>query len=110
MGGKVCNLNDEHKHSQLNFVSPGQRHALQDGAILAKRMLEAAKPMRWSTEIRNCEAVGAVTLNPDKAPEEGVINAAIFKQRVTTILKNTDRAKAKSKGERCKGQMVNAGA
>ncbi|MCL1092093.1 IS3-like element ISSpu6 family transposase [Shewanella profunda] len=73
--------NDEHKHSQLNFVSPGQRHALQDGAILAKRkkVLEAAKerkPMRWSTEIRNCEAVGAVTLNPDKAPEEGVINAA----------------------------------
>nr|WBU75648.1 hypothetical protein PGH06_25255 [Citrobacter braakii] len=44
-----------------------------------KKVLEAAKerkPMRWSTEIRNCEAVGAVTLNPDKAPEEGVINAA----------------------------------
>ena len=73
--------NDEHKHSQLNFVSPGQRHALQDSVILAKRkeVLEAAKekrPMRWSTEVRNCEAVGAVTLNPDKAPIEGVTNAA----------------------------------
>ncbi|WP_156312287.1 hypothetical protein, partial [Shewanella sp. Sh95] len=45
------------------------RKALQDGAILAKRkkVLEAAKerkPMRWSTEIRNCEAVGAVTVIP----------------------------------------------
>jgi len=58
-----------------------QRHALQDSAILAKRkeVLEAAKerrPMRWSTEIRNCEAVGAITLNSDKALIEGVTNAA----------------------------------
>lgn len=73
--------NDEHNHSLLNFVSPGQRHALQDSVILAKRkeVLEAAKekrPMRWSTEVRNCEAVGAVTLNPDKAPIEGVTNTA----------------------------------
>ena len=73
--------NDEHKHSQLNFVSPGQRHAQLDNAILAKRkeVLEAAKarrPTRWSKDVRNCEAVGPVTLNPDKAPIEGVINAA----------------------------------
>ncbi|ABE54760.1 Integrase, catalytic region [Shewanella denitrificans OS217] len=73
--------NDEHKHSKLNFVSPGQRHALQDSAILDKRkkVLEAAKarnPKRWSKDVRNCEAVGPVMLNPDKAPADDVINAA----------------------------------
>lgn len=55
--------NDEHKYSQLNFVSPRPHHALQDGAILAKRkeVLEVAKakmPMRWSKEVRNCEVEG----------------------------------------------------
>lgn len=73
--------NDEHKHSKLNFVSPGQRHTLQDSDILAKRkeVLEAAKarnPKRWSKDVRNCEAVGPVMLNPDKAPADNVINAA----------------------------------
>lgn len=56
--------NDEYKHSQLNFVSPGQRHALQDSVFLAKRkeVLEAAKekrPMRWSTEVRNPPVSGS---------------------------------------------------
>lgn len=51
---------------QLNFVLPGQRHAQQNNAILARRKeeLEAAKarrPTRSSKDVRNCEAVGAVT-------------------------------------------------
>ncbi len=63
--------NDEHKHSKLNFVTPAQRHAGQDGDILERRkeVLEAAraeKPNRWSKEVRNCEPVGVVMLNPDK--------------------------------------------
>lgn len=66
--------NDEHRHSKLNFVTPAQRHAGLDGEILSsrKKVLEAAKakkPNRWSREVRNCEPVGVVMLNPDK-PEQ----------------------------------------
>ena len=67
--------NDEHKHSKLNFVSPSQRHAMQDSKILSNRktVLEAAQernPIRWPNGIRNCEPIGAVMLNPDKVPDE----------------------------------------
>lgn len=66
--------NYEHKHSQLNFVTPHQRHTGQDKAILAqrKRCMEAAKaanPSRWGKrDVRNCEPVGPTTLNPEKKP------------------------------------------
>ena len=64
--------NHEHKHSKIRFVTPQQRHAGQDQQILDKRkvVLEKARnktPLRWgSREIRNCTAVGAVMLNPDR--------------------------------------------
>ena len=68
--------NDEHKHSKLNFVTPGQRHAGLDEDILSKRklILEAAraeKPNRWSGEVRCCKPIGVVMLNPDK-PEQSL--------------------------------------
>lgn len=64
--------NKEHKHSQINFVTPAQRHAGKDSEILSKRkvVLEAARskhPNRWSGAVRNCESVGTVMLNPDKS-------------------------------------------
>lgn len=73
--------NDEHKHSKLNFVSPGKRHAMQDEEILSNRkaVLEAAReknPMRWANGIRNCTPIGAVMLNPDNVPDKGVKNVA----------------------------------
>jgi transposase InsO family protein len=64
--------NHEHKHSKIRFVTPQQRHEGQDQQILDQRkvVLEAAKqktPSRWGgREVRNCEAVGAVFLNPDR--------------------------------------------
>ncbi|WP_425357176.1 IS3 family transposase [Vibrio tritonius] len=63
--------NTEHKHSQLNYVTPSQRHNGKDKAILAHRaeVLLAAKqrhPERWSRDIRNCKPVGEVYLNPEK--------------------------------------------
>ena len=69
--GFVGWYNTEHKHSKLNFVTPAERHAQQDGEILAKRkqVLEKAKeenPNRWSKSVRNCEPIGVVMLNPDK--------------------------------------------
>jgi putative transposase len=64
--------NYEHKHSQLRFVTPHQRHTGQDVVIPAqqKERIEAAKagnPSRWGKrEVRNCEPVGATTLNPER--------------------------------------------
>ena len=68
--------NHEHKHSKIRFVTPQQRHTGQDQQILNSRkvVLEKARtqnPSRWGgREVRNCTAVGAVMLNPDRASEE----------------------------------------
>jgi putative transposase len=63
--------NNKHRHSKINFVTPAERHEGRDDEILNKRkaILTAAKeknPIRWSKDIRNCEPVGSVMLNPDK--------------------------------------------
>ena len=63
--------NLEHRHSAIRFVTPHERHAGQDGALLAKRadIYEAAKaanPQRWSGATRNWQPVRVVYLNPDK--------------------------------------------
>ena len=63
--------NDEHRHSAIRFVTPGQRHAGQDTALLSNRVdvYEAAKakhPERWSGPTRNWQPVCIVHLNPDQ--------------------------------------------
>ena len=63
--------NHEHRHSAVRFVTPDQRHAGQDTAVLAKRVdvYEAAKakhPQRWSGCTRNWQPVTVVHLNPDQ--------------------------------------------
>ena len=61
--------NEEHRHSAIQFVTPGQRHRGEDGALLRARVgvYEAARdqnPIRWSGPIRNWEPIGAVSLDP----------------------------------------------
>ena len=74
--------NDEHKHSQLNFVTPNQRHTGEDKEILAKRhetmqRAKAQNPIRWgSQEVRDCEPVGPTTLNPVKEQQQDQLRAA----------------------------------
>jgi putative transposase len=68
--------NEEHRHSAINFVTPAQRHAGVDGAMLRKRtdVYEEAKarnPERWSGATRNWKHVTTVHLNPDKPDLEG---------------------------------------
>lgn len=68
--------NDEHRHSAIGFVTPGQRHRGDTDQILAKRrcVYEAAKrchPQRWSGRTRRWDAPGRVFLNPDKETCEG---------------------------------------
>ena len=63
--------NNKHKHSKINFVTPAERHAGKDTAILAerRRVIEAARqktPERWSGSVRNCKPADVVMLNPDK--------------------------------------------
>jgi len=69
VSGFVLWYNEEHRHSEIQYVTPGQRHRGEDMAILAQRerVYEAAKqrhPERWSGETRNWQPVTTVSLNP----------------------------------------------
>ena len=62
--------NDEHRHSAIGFVTPSQRHAGQDKALLKDRttvfeLARHANPLRWSRQTRNWRHVERVELNPD---------------------------------------------
>lgn len=64
--------NFEHRHSGIRYVSPAQRHAGEDRAILAVRhalhtRTRELNPARWSGKTRNWIPIGAVTLNPECA-------------------------------------------
>ena len=63
--------NEIHRHSGVRYVTPAQRHAGEDQAILAARhelyqQAREANPRRWSGKTRNWEPVGAVALNPER--------------------------------------------
>lgn len=62
--------NDEHRHSAIRYVTPAERHRLEDRAILERRHAvyqqpRAQRPARWSGASRDWTPVGAVTLNPE---------------------------------------------
>ena len=63
--------NFQHRHSGIRYVSPAQRHAGEDHAILAARhelytLARELNPARWSGNTRNWSPIGAVTLNPER--------------------------------------------
>lgn len=69
--------NVEHRHSGIGYVTPAQRHAGEDHALLAARheVYTRAKdrnPRRWSRQTRDWTPVGAVALNPER---ESVVTA-----------------------------------
>ena len=62
--------NHEHHHSAIGFVTPAQRHAGLDRALLEQRARVYASarqhhPQRWSVTPRQWVHVDAVYLNPD---------------------------------------------
>lgn len=63
--------NEEHRHSGIRYVTPGQRHRGEDRGLLAQRksVYEAAKmqnPHRWSGATRNWSRQDEVWLNPER--------------------------------------------
>jgi transposase InsO family protein len=63
--------NHEHRHSAIQFVTPAQRHAGQDEALLQARTAvytaaKARNPERWSSDVRNWTPVTTVHLNPEQ--------------------------------------------
>ena len=63
--------NEDHRHSGIRYVSPAQRHAGEDHAILAARHAvyqdaKAQNPARWSGSTRDWSPPGPVTLNPER--------------------------------------------
>jgi putative transposase len=70
--------NTKHRHSGIRYVTPTQRHAGEDHAILQARhalYLKAREnhPGRWARHTRNWSPINAVTLNPER---DSVISAA----------------------------------
>lgn len=71
--------NHEHKHRNLKFVSPAERHRGDDQAIFARRIklyeqARAKHPARWSRGIRNWSLPVEVWLN--RPAEENVLREA----------------------------------
>jgi putative transposase len=69
--------NEDHRHSAISFVTPAQRHAQTDEALLRARaaVYEEARhkhPQRWSTRTRDWTFIDAVHLNPDRPPTKEV--------------------------------------
>jgi putative transposase len=70
--------NHEHRHSGIRYVTPAQRHAGQDGPVLATRhaLYQEARQrirQRWSGPTRNWIPAGAVTLNRER---DSIVRAA----------------------------------
>lgn len=66
--------NEEHRHSQIRFVTPGQRHRGEDKQILRNReqvyaQAKERNPSRWSGQPRNWKPVDRVALNPERSRE-----------------------------------------
>lgn len=64
--------NEEHRHSAIQFVTPGQRHRGEDLTILKNRkdLYEVAKrkrPERWAKQCRNWQQRQTVTLNAKRS-------------------------------------------
>ena len=79
--GFVDWYNHQHLHSSIRFVTPAQRHAVEDAKILAKReqvyrKAKSANPGRWSGDIRNWNPIAEVHLNPEKQKAEKKENEA----------------------------------
>jgi putative transposase len=73
--------NEEHRHSGLNFVTPGQRHREEAPAVMQQRIAvyqaaRARNPGRWSEGIRDWSLPDTVWLNPEREKTQDINQAA----------------------------------
>jgi putative transposase len=66
--------NTEHRHSQIRYVTPQERHEGRDVAILAQRQQVYANarrrhPKRWTADTRNWSRIEQVSLNPHRVEQ-----------------------------------------
>ena len=64
--------NEQHCHSALKYLTPGQRHRGESSALLTQRaqvyqLARQKHPLRWSEGTRNWKLNDSVYLNPEKA-------------------------------------------
>ena len=79
--------NHDHRHSGIRYVSPAQRHAGDDRAVLDARhalytRARKANPRRWSGATRNWSPINVVTLNPERDAVVTATAAAVPKERL----------------------------
>jgi len=70
--------NEEHRHSALKFVTPGQRHRGEDHELLRQRKAlytaaKASRPERWSGDYRTWSRPEVVTLNLQKSTQDQLL-------------------------------------
>jgi transposase InsO family protein len=105
--------NDEHRHSAIGYITPGQRHGGQDRELLGARhaLYQAARqrtPRRWSRQTRNWTPAGPVTLNPERdeligsATAQGLPSSSIGKPAFPSR-PATANAVARNEGEERSG-------
>ncbi len=63
--------NEEHRHSGIKYVTPGQRHRGEAPKLLRHRVAvytaaRARQPLRWSGSTRDWTLAKAVWLNPER--------------------------------------------
>ena len=73
--GFVAWYNTEHRHSEIRFVTPDERHYGREDTILRNRRVvyERARrnnPRRWTGATRNWKPIGAVVLNPERRTDQ----------------------------------------
>lgn len=73
--------NHEHRHSEIQFVTPAQRHDGEELELLAGRQelyerARARNPERWSGACRDWTPVESVTLNPGRSSKKTEEEAA----------------------------------
>jgi hypothetical protein len=70
--------NEQHRHSALKFISPGQRHRGEEHEILRQRTAlyvaaKASRPERWSGGHRNWSRPEVVILNLQKSSQDQLL-------------------------------------
>ena len=76
VGRFVSWYTSEHRHSAIRYVTPDERHAGADVAILARRhaldeQARRRKPERWPRQTRNWTPIGTVMLNAEPSNGHG---------------------------------------